>query len=60
MNALVDIICGEGVTRGRAWPKYLILGTDADNDAREKCGIVLDTLDEWKDVTRGVDFDTVA
>jgi hypothetical protein len=60
MNAVVDIVRGEGVAQGREWPKYLVLGTDADGDVREKCKIVLDALDEWKDVTRGVNFDSAA
>lgn len=61
MNALADIIRGEGVAQGRELPRYLILGNDADRQVREKCGIVLDVLDEWKDVTRNVSFDdTVA
>ncbi|EKM77831.1 hypothetical protein AGABI1DRAFT_76862 [Agaricus bisporus var. burnettii JB137-S8] len=61
MNALADIVRGEGVAQGREWPKYLILGKDADRDVREKCGIVLNALDEWKDVSRNVSFDdTVA
>ncbi|KAF9449144.1 NAD(P)-binding protein [Macrolepiota fuliginosa MF-IS2] len=56
-TAIVDIVRGEGIAKGRDLPKYLILGDDAENAVRNKCQVVLDTLDEWKDVTRGVNFD---
>lgn len=57
MNAVADIVRGEGVAKGRAWPKYLVLGSDAEANVREKCAMMLNVLDEWKDVTRGVGFD---
>jgi hypothetical protein len=53
----MDIVRGEGVAKGREWPKYLILGEDAELAIRTKCAIMLDTLDKWGDVTRGVAFD---
>jgi len=57
MEVLVDVIRGEGVAKGRPWPGYLILGDDAERDVREKCNKVLRVLDEWKDVSCGVNFD---
>lgn len=56
-EAIVDIVRGEGVAKGRQWPQYLILGNDAEADVRAKCSKVLTVLDEWVDVTRNVNFD---
>ncbi|KAJ6598429.1 hypothetical protein DFH09DRAFT_1258468 [Mycena vulgaris] len=59
MEAVVDVVRGEGVARGRPWPGRLTLGEDAENDLRVKCKKVLDGVDEWNDVVRGVNFDTL-
>ncbi|KAJ3495562.1 hypothetical protein NLJ89_g10607 [Agrocybe chaxingu] len=58
-EAIVDVVRGEGVAKGRPWPNYLWLGDDAEADVRNKCRKVLTELDAWKDVTRGVNFDGV-
>ncbi|KAJ7182745.1 hypothetical protein C8R43DRAFT_967969 [Mycena crocata] len=58
MEAVVDVVRGEGVARGRPWPGRLVLGEDAESDVRAKCKKVLDGMDEWSDVVRGVSFDT--
>ena len=57
VEAIVDVVCGEGVVKGRPWPGYLVLGEDAEVDVRTKCKKVLDVLDEWVDVVRSVNFD---
>lgn len=57
MEAVVDIVRGEGIAKGRPWPELLILGEDAERDVRDKCNKVLKALDEWKDVTCGVNLD---
>ncbi|KNZ71606.1 hypothetical protein J132_08117 [Termitomyces sp. J132] len=57
MEAVVDIVRGEGIAKGRPWPNLLILGEDAGRDVRNKCNKVLKALDEWKDVTCGVNLD---
>ena len=57
MRAIVDVVRGEGVAKGRAWPGLLILGEDADADVRAKLQKTEQTLDAWADVTRGVSFD---
>jgi hypothetical protein len=59
MEAVVDIVRGEGITKGRSFPRYLILGEDAEQDVRKKSHKILDELDEWKDVTCGVSYDKV-
>lgn len=60
MQVVVDVVRGEGVAKGRPWPGYLILGEDAENDVRTKCSKVLKVLDEWVDVSRGVNFDNLS
>ncbi|KIK98636.1 hypothetical protein PAXRUDRAFT_31063 [Paxillus rubicundulus Ve08.2h10] len=57
MNAMVDVVRGEGAAAGREWPLYLVLGKDADIDIRNKCAKMIRHLDEWSDVVRGVDLD---
>ncbi|KIJ62302.1 hypothetical protein HYDPIDRAFT_176618 [Hydnomerulius pinastri MD-312] len=59
MNAVVDVVRGEGVAAGREWPLYLVLGKDAERDIRNKCARMIRHLDEWGDVVRGVDLDEV-
>ncbi|KAJ7088651.1 hypothetical protein C8R44DRAFT_443335 [Mycena epipterygia] len=57
MEAVVDVVRGEGRARGRAWPGRIVLGEDAEGDVRAKCKEVLERMDEWSDVVRGVGFD---
>lgn len=57
-EVIVDVVRGEGVTKGRSWPEYLLLGNDAETGVREKTSKVLKALDEWVDVTRNVNFDS--
>ncbi|KAF8900766.1 hypothetical protein CPB84DRAFT_1778858 [Gymnopilus junonius] len=59
VEAIVDVVKGEGVAKGRPWPGYLFLGEDAEFDVRKRCTKVLNILDEWADVTRGVNFDSL-
>jgi hypothetical protein len=58
MEAVVDVVHGEGVAKGRPWPFTLILGQDAEADLRERWNKYAKTLEEWGDVTRGVWFDS--
>jgi len=57
VDAIIDVVRGEGVAKGRPWPEYLILGNDAEHDVRSKINKILTSLDSFADVTRGVDFD---
>ncbi|KAJ6588728.1 hypothetical protein B0H19DRAFT_216909 [Mycena capillaripes] len=57
MEAVVDVVRGEGAARGKPWPRYLLLGKEADRDVRAKCKTMTDHLDEWSEVVKGVDFD---
>ena len=55
-EAIVDVVRGEGVAKGRPLPEYLFLGEGAEDAVRGKCSKVLKVLDEWVDVTRNVHF----
>lgn len=57
MHIVVDIVHGEGVAEGKRWPRYLVLGSDAEMNVRDKCKLMLDVLDEWEDVVKGVNFE---
>ncbi|KAJ3553171.1 hypothetical protein NP233_g12710 [Leucocoprinus birnbaumii] len=56
MTAVVDVVRGEGPAKGKAWPNYLILGEDGEAAVWNKCAVMLDVLEEGKDVTRGTRF----
>ncbi|KAJ7754541.1 hypothetical protein B0H16DRAFT_1542689 [Mycena metata] len=57
MDAVVDVVRGEGRAEGKPWPGYLFLGKEADRDVRAKCKIMTERLDEWCEVVKGVDFE---
>ncbi|KAJ7204668.1 hypothetical protein GGX14DRAFT_459282 [Mycena pura] len=57
MEAVVDVVRGEGAACGKPWPGYLLLGKDADRDIRAKCRVMTEHLDEWREVVRGVDLE---
>lgn len=57
MDILVDVVSGEGLAKGRAWPLYLIVGEDAEHDVRQKCTTMLNVLDEWSDIAGAVILD---
>ncbi|KAL5523047.1 hypothetical protein ACEPAF_1314 [Sanghuangporus sanghuang] len=46
----------EGANKTLSWPdlNMLILGTDAEANIRDKCNAILKSLDEWKEVVRGI------
>jgi hypothetical protein len=55
-RTIVDVVKGEGEAKGRGLPMYLVLGSDAEVNMRDKLKIFSDSLEAWKDVTRGTDF----
>jgi len=54
MEAVVDVVKGEGKAKGRPWPLYLALGDDADEGIRQKSTTLLRHVDEWRDVIKSV------
>lgn len=57
MEILVDVVRGEGVAEGKAWPLYLPLGRDAEQAILDKTETVGEVLKEWKDVICSTDFE---
>jgi NAD(P)-dependent dehydrogenase (short-subunit alcohol dehydrogenase family) len=57
MDAVVDVVRGEGAAQGKPWSGYLLLGKEADRDVRAKCKMMTDHLDEWGEVVKSVDFE---
>ncbi|KAJ7438655.1 hypothetical protein B0H11DRAFT_1829209 [Mycena galericulata] len=57
MEAVVDVVRGEGKAAGRPWPLYLILGDLGVSGVTEKCDRILHLLDDWRDVSTGLDID---
>ncbi|KIK57760.1 hypothetical protein GYMLUDRAFT_45942 [Collybiopsis luxurians FD-317 M1] len=59
MEALVDVVRGEGVATGKNWPATgtaLLLGNDAEKNFYAKFDKMKATAMEWADVVRGVWF----
>ncbi|KAJ7749960.1 hypothetical protein B0H16DRAFT_1550720 [Mycena metata] len=57
MEAVVDVVRGEGKAKGRVWPGLLMLGDVGVSGVKEKCEQVLGLLEEWRDVSTGLDFE---
>ncbi|KAJ7639917.1 hypothetical protein B0H17DRAFT_1010325 [Mycena rosella] len=57
MEAVTDVVRGEGAAAGKQWPLYLILGDLGVKGVAEKCDRVLHLLEEWKEVSTGLDID---
>ncbi|KAJ6551335.1 hypothetical protein B0H19DRAFT_950510 [Mycena capillaripes] len=55
MEVLTDVVREEGGAAGRPWPLYLILGDIGVAGITEKCHRILKVIDDWKDVTTGLD-----
>ncbi|KAK7052230.1 NAD(P)-binding protein [Favolaschia claudopus] len=57
MEVLTDVVRGEGKAAGRPWPLYLVLGEVGVAGISEKCKNVLKVIDDWRDVSVGLDVD---
>ncbi|KAF7794087.1 hypothetical protein EIP86_005217 [Pleurotus ostreatoroseus] len=57
MQAVVDVVRGEGKAAGKEWPLWLVLGNDAEDDLRVHCEQRLKNLEEWLDITRSTTVD---
>lgn len=62
-NVIVDVVRGEGVMltkegNVRVWPGTLFLGSDSVRDVKVRCEGVLELLEEWGDVAKGIDYDS--
>ncbi|KAJ7359963.1 hypothetical protein DFH08DRAFT_953052 [Mycena albidolilacea] len=57
MQAVVDVVRGEGKAAGRPWPLYLVLGDVGMSGVTEKCDTIKNVVERWRDVSTGLDFD---
>ncbi|KAF7303814.1 NAD(P)-binding protein [Mycena indigotica] len=57
MEVIADVVRGEGKAAGKPWPLYLPLGDLAVSGITDKCNTMLTTVEEWKDVSSGLDMD---
>ncbi|KAK5651950.1 hypothetical protein OQA88_11492 [Cercophora sp. LCS_1] len=53
-GVIVDVVKGEGLSKGRPWAVRVVLGPDALDAVRQKCGEQLVLLDRWEDVSLSV------
>jgi hypothetical protein len=58
MEVLTDVVRGEGGAAGRPWPLYLILGDVGVSGISEKCHQILRVIDDWRDVSTGLNVDS--
>lgn len=56
VELVVDVVREEGKAKGRKFPRYLPLGTNAGQAIREKTEMMLKVLDEWEDVIGDLDY----
>ncbi|KAJ7445656.1 hypothetical protein FB451DRAFT_1148737 [Mycena latifolia] len=60
METVVDVVRGEGAAAGKPWPLYLVLGDVGVSGVTEKCKRVTHLLEEWKELSTGLDIDPEA
>jgi hypothetical protein len=53
---IFEIVHGEGMAKGKKWPKRLPLGSDALAGIREKCKETLGLCEEWEDVIKSTNY----
>lgn len=56
VRIVLDIIRGEGLARGKAFPISLQLGSDCYKMVKERSEETLLNLAEWKEVSESTDF----
>ncbi len=52
----MDLVRGEGSAKGKQFPRIPALGSDCYNKIRDETEKTLQTLEEWKEVTKSTDF----
>ncbi|KAJ3846061.1 hypothetical protein EV368DRAFT_77141 [Lentinula lateritia] len=60
VELVVDVVRGEGKAKGRKFPRYLPLGSNAGQAIKEKTDMMKTVLEEWGDVIGSeLDYETV-
>jgi NADP-dependent 3-hydroxy acid dehydrogenase YdfG len=57
VEVMLDVVKGEGVSKGRAMPERLPIGTDVLMTARKRAVGHLSICNEWEEVIRSTDLD---
>ncbi|KAM7201268.1 hypothetical protein V8F33_003368 [Rhypophila sp. PSN 637] len=53
-NAIIDVIKGEGLAKGRPFPVRVVLGPDSLDAIRQKCNEQLKLMNDWEDISLSV------
>jgi hypothetical protein len=56
VKVIIDVIRGEGIAMGRAFPEHLLLGRDAVEVVTKRLETMLWMVQEWEDVSCSTDF----
>ncbi|KAF9445505.1 NAD(P)-binding protein [Macrolepiota fuliginosa MF-IS2] len=56
VEVIVDLVRGEGASKGKAFPRSLVLGSDCFKTVKQESEMVLSNIEEWKEITIGTDF----
>ncbi|KAJ3999210.1 hypothetical protein F5050DRAFT_1041619 [Lentinula boryana] len=60
VELVVDVVRGEGKAKGRKFPRYLPLGSNAGQAIREKTEMMKSVLEEWGDIIGSeLDYETI-
>ena len=54
---VVDMLTGAGDALGRELPVRVVLGKDCYEAIKEECSNTLQTLEEWRNVSRSTDHE---
>ncbi|KAJ7768236.1 hypothetical protein B0H16DRAFT_1519052 [Mycena metata] len=57
MEVVTDVVRGEGKAADRPFPLFLVLGDVGVQGITQKCETVLKNIEEWRDVSTGLNFD---
>jgi hypothetical protein len=55
-EVIVDLVKGEGVAKDKPFPRTLALGKDCWDGIQREMRKVLQSSEEWKEVSRSTDF----
>ncbi|KAJ3744955.1 hypothetical protein DFH05DRAFT_1613462 [Lentinula detonsa] len=60
VELVVDVVRGEGKAKGKKFPRYLPLGSNAGQAIKEKTEIMKSVLEEWGDIIGSeLDYETI-
>lgn len=54
-TAIVDVVKREGKAQNKPWATHIALGTDGMEAARQKCREILETVEQWRELSASTD-----